>query len=248
MRNLKLSGQLVQELGREIISGELESGQVLPSVEALSEMKGVSRTVTREALKGLSTLGLIASQPKVGTVVRDRSDWQWWNTDVLRWSIDTSLNQRFLLQVVEIRLVIEPAAVAMAAKNATDEDRNEIRLAFAKLQQSTDNESDWATADYDFHDSIIAAAHNELMLNLIRLLRDALLYSRRKTIPVLKAREEQPRANALTQHKAVMDAVCKGDEAGAKRTMTELLQSVTALIEESNEGSADVGKDSSEIS
>lgn len=242
MRNLRLSGQLVQEIGRDIISGALESGHVLPNVESLSEMKGVSRTVTREALKGLSTLGLVESQPKIGTVVRDRSEWQWWNKDVLRWSIDTSLNQKFLLQVLEIRMVIEPAAVALAARNATEDDQKQIQKAFSKLQQSTDDESDWATADYEFHDSVIAASHNELMLNLIRILRDALLYSRRKTIPVLKAREEQPKAHALTQHKAVMDAVCEGDEAMAQQSMTELLQNVTALIEESNEGSGDVGE------
>lgn len=231
---LKMSGQLLQELGRQIMSGTLKSGQVLPSVEALSEMKGVSRTVTREALKGLSTLGLVESQPKVGTVVRDRSEWQWWNKDVLRWSIDSALNQRFLLELVEVRLAIEPAAVTLAAKNATETDMHLMTEAFRKLKDSVGDAEEWANADYEFHDSIIAGAHNELMLNLIRVLRDALVYSRRTTIQVLKDLRPQSPENALLQHQAVLDAVCRRDEQAAYTSMTELLQSVTVLIENSD--------------
>lgn len=236
MQARKLSGQLLHELGSQIVSGALESGRVLPSVEVLSEMNGVSRTVTREALKGLSALGLVESQPKVGTTVCAREQWQWWNREVLQWSVDAVPNQHFLLQLVEVRRVIEPAAVALAAKNGTEDDFALIREAFYQLEESVHeasvhDEEKWAKADYEFHDSIIAASHNELMLSLIRVMRDALLYSRKTTIPILKETREQSPASALAQHKAVMDAVCSRDERRAHEMMTELLDSVTVLIE-----------------
>ncbi|MCF8563460.1 FadR family transcriptional regulator [Alicyclobacillus tolerans] len=236
MQSLKLSGQLLHELGRQILSGALESGQVLPTVETLSEMNGVSRTVTREALKGLSALGLVESQPKVGTIVCARDHWQWWSREVLQWSVDAKPNQHFLLQLSEVRRVIEPAAVALAAQNGTDKDFQVIREAFERLEQSVGNEEDWAKADYEFHDSIIAASRNELMLSLTRVMRDALLYSRKTTIPILKEKREEPPVAALNQHRAVMDAVCSRDEQGAYQGMTQLLESVKVLIQDSEEG------------
>ncbi|MCL6452063.1 MAG: FadR family transcriptional regulator [Alicyclobacillus sp.] len=234
MQSGKLSRQLLHALGREIVGGELKSGDVLPTVEALSEQKGVSRTVTREALKGLSALGLVKSQPKVGTVVRERSEWQWWNPDVLRWSIDAE-DSEFLVQLVEVRRVIEPAAVALAAKNANEEDFVELRAALKQLRASLDNDEAWAAADYALHDRIIAAAHNELMLHLVRVLRDALMYSRQRTISVLRHESGQPSNDAFALHAAVVDAICQRNEIVAYQRMVDLLQSVRELIEKSRE-------------
>ena len=236
MQSRKLSGQLLHDLGSKIVSGAIESGQVLPSVETLSEMKGVSRTVTREALKALSALGLVESQPKVGTTVCAREEWQWWSRDVLQWSVDAEPNQDFLLQLIEVRRVIEPAAVALAAKNGTDEDFAVIQAAFDRLSESLDSDEEWAKADYEFHDSIIAASRNELMLSLIRVMRDALLYSRKTTIPILKETRKQSPKNALDEHRAVMDAVCSRDEQRAHEMMSKLLDSVTILLENRNDG------------
>ena len=247
MHSRKLSGQLLHEIGSKIVSGALEPGLVLPSVEVLSEMNGVSRTVTREALKGLSALGLVASLPKVGTTVQPREEWQWWSRDVLQWSVDASPNQHFLLQLVEVRRVVEPAAVTLAARNATEEDFVTIQNAFQQLEASLGNDEEWAKADYEFHDRIIAAAHNELMLSLIRVMRDALMYSRQTTIPILKEAQKHSPSEALLQHRAVMDAVCSRDEQRAHQMMTQLLDSVTVLIENREDGGKPHGSSSRTI-
>ncbi len=109
------------------------------------------------------------------------------------------------------------------------------------------NDEAWAMADYEFHLSIIAGAHNELMLSLIRVLRDSLLYSRRTTIPVLKDQRQQSSEAALAQHKLVLDAVCNRDEEAAHRAMTALLKDVTILIENSDGRSSSDGIKSSEV-
>ncbi|MCL6597848.1 MAG: FadR family transcriptional regulator [Alicyclobacillus macrosporangiidus] len=230
MRQRNLSTQLVHEIGRKIVSGQLAPGDILPRVEVLSEMNGVSRTVTREALKALEALRLVESHQKVGTMVRQRTDWHWWSQDVLRWSTETTPNRAFLVQLTEVRLAIEPAAVALAAKNATDEDLQAICESFKRLEASLRGEGDWAKADYEFHDTIILASHNELMLSLVRMLRDALLYSRRNTMPVMQHTTQEASQASLALHKAVLDAVCHRHPFRAYRSMLRLLTAVSGLI------------------
>ena len=96
MRTLRRSEQVLHFLGKRIVNGELLPGVTLPKVEVFSETHGVSRTVVREALKGLEARGLVASVPKVGTKVRERSAWQWWNREVIMWAMDTPDAREYL--------------------------------------------------------------------------------------------------------------------------------------------------------
>jgi len=78
-----LREQVLNAIGGRIISGELSPGDVLPKEDTLSEQYGVSRTVIREAVKGLAARGLVESRPKVGTIIRSRGDWQMLDPSVL---------------------------------------------------------------------------------------------------------------------------------------------------------------------
>src|SRR5690242_13055143 len=134
------SDQLVEELGRKIITGEYAKGMILPKVEDLSEFYEVSRTVVREALKGLSTMGLVRSNQRAGTAVLRRWNWQWWNLDVLTWVLEDENNRDFLLHLTEVRMGLEPMAAELAANRATEEDLIKMKGAFYRLQQSIDDE------------------------------------------------------------------------------------------------------------
>ncbi len=230
-----LSDQLLHDIGRQIVHGELLPGDILPKVEILSELKGVSRTVVREALKGLAARRLVESSTKVGTVVCPRTEWQWWDPDLLLWASELKENKQFLMQLTEVRLAIEPAAVQLAAKNANEEDIKNIHSCFQELEKSLDDESAWIKADYEFHNSILVASHNELMLSLVQTLRKALEQSRQKTIQVLKEKTtadyQKPTEEVLARHKAVMEAICARDGALAHQKMQELLLRVVQLIE-----------------
>lgn len=228
-----LSEQLLHELGKEIVNQELMPGDVLPTVEALSVMKGVSRTVVREALKGLSARRLIESSTKVGTVVKVRSEWQWWDPDVMSWAAGSNNRQSFLLQLTEIRLAIEPAAVQLAARNATDADILKIKECYKAMELALENEEAWAKADYDFHNSILIASHNELMLSLVTTMHNGLIQSRQQTIRALReeAHGQPPSEEVLSRHKAVMEAICERNDELAFQRMYELLMRVVQLIE-----------------
>lgn len=229
-----LSDQLLQELGRQIIQGQLLPGSLLPKVEVLSEMKGVSRTVVRETLKGLSARRLVESTTRVGTVVCPRSDWQWWDPDVLTWATETEDSHLFLQKLTEIRLAVEPSAVELAAKNATEQDLLTIQECYRQLERTIDNELEWAKADEDFHKSILAASNNELMHSLIQTLHLALERSRLTTIHLLKEHPEPSYRDTadevLARHKAITEAICSRDGKKARSKMEELLHRVVEVL------------------
>ena len=81
------------------------------------ERFGVSRTVLREALRTLTSKGLVGSRPKVGTRVRMRSAWNMLDADVLEWYSRVAPPLEFALKLQEMREMIEPYAAALAAAN-----------------------------------------------------------------------------------------------------------------------------------
>jgi DNA-binding FadR family transcriptional regulator len=131
-------------------------------------------------------------------------------------------------------LALEPAAIELAAKNATEEDIRHIQACYDQLQASVDHEDRWVKADYDFHYSLIQASNNELMISLIQTLRLALERSRHKTFHVIKQHPaepfQEPNEEILDRHKAVMLAVCERNGALARQKMYELLTRVSQLI------------------
>ena len=235
---LNLSEQLVHDIGKKIIKEVIPSGSLLPKVEVMSEQYGVSRTVVREAFKGLVARGLVNSVSKVGTIVCDRKDWKWWDKEVLGWACEDTPDYKFLQQLTEMRLAIEPTASELAVKNATEEDIENITAAFEELEISAMNrsESQWVQADYNFHQSIMAASHNELLINLGDLLRNSLLQSRRQTMKEYVNVEKDlstSKEQALNLHKNVYMAICKGNGIEARQTMYDLILNVNTIIEKS---------------
>jgi GntR family galactonate operon transcriptional repressor len=227
--------QLVHEIGRKIVIGEIKSGEILPKMEQLSEIYGVSRPVVREAYKGLATLGLVRSNQRSGTTVLSRSSWQWWNTDILQWLLEDENNHDFLLHLTEVRMGLEPIAAGLAAQRATDEDRNKITASFQELENSVGNVKAWAKADHDFHQSVLKSSHNDLIINTVEKLQKALVLSREKTLPIMKDLPESPydspTIEVLERHRAIYDAIMARDEALAHQIMLELILRVKRLLE-----------------
>ncbi|MGI8416387.1 MAG: FadR/GntR family transcriptional regulator, partial [Nakamurella sp.] len=79
-----LSSLVMDDLGLKIVSGAWSPGYII-DVDALESELGVSRTVVREAIKVLTSKGLIAARPKFGTYVRDRLEWNLLDADVMSW-------------------------------------------------------------------------------------------------------------------------------------------------------------------
>lgn len=213
-----LNGQIVEQLGREIVSGDIAESGRLPVEAELCERFGVSRPVIREVTKALASKGLVVSKPRVGTIVRSRRHWNLLDPEVLDWLIQALPESRFLDMLFEVRLAIEPNAAALAAVNATEADIVEIAGAYRQMAAASTRE-ELLEPDIRFHQSIMDATHNELMSYIGNTLHAALSASIRLT-----SRHPNTHELSLPRHEAVYKAIAKGDARAAGTAMESLLR------------------------
>jgi DNA-binding FadR family transcriptional regulator len=110
-----LHGRVAHLLATAILRGDYAPETILPREAELMETFGVSRTVLREALRTLTSKGLIESRPRVGTRVRPREAWNLLDVDVLDWYSRVAEPMAFALKLQEMREMIEPYAAGLAA-------------------------------------------------------------------------------------------------------------------------------------
>jgi DNA-binding FadR family transcriptional regulator len=164
---------VVHGIGRRIVRGELASGEILPEQGELSRQLGVSRTVVREATKVLATKGLVESRSKRGTVVLPRTEWRLLDPDVLAWLGEDGLDPEFLRSMFEVRKIIEPAAARLAAERATPDELAAIRATFEAMASAPD-EATYLDADIRYHAMLVAATHNDHLVQLVAAFGPAL--------------------------------------------------------------------------
>jgi DNA-binding FadR family transcriptional regulator len=215
MRNLH--GQVVQELGRLIVGGEIAPGKNLPREELLAEQMKVSRTALREAMKVLSAKGLIESRQKTGTRVRDTIHWNQLDADVLAWRCASMPTDDFVEKLVEMREVIEPASAAAAARRRTSEQLLRIEAAYAAMEAATDLDA-WTEADLAFHEAVLHATHNELMTSLFSVIETAL-----GSYFQLSASSAGNFKYSLPHHKKVLDAIRRRQPEVARAAMQKMV-------------------------
>ncbi|WP_250633146.1 FadR/GntR family transcriptional regulator [Pinirhizobacter soli] len=202
-----LYGHVMHELGQRIVSGRVRPGEVLPREESLATSLQVSRTALREALKVLSAKGLIESRAGVGARVLEERYWNQLDADVLAWRCASMPTDDFVDKLVEMREIIEPAAAAAAARHRTDEQLAAIEAGFALMDASTTLD-EWAKADLAFHDAVLHATGNELLMSLFSVIETAL-----GMFFVLSARNASNFKYSLPHHQKVLEAIaCKQPE------------------------------------
>jgi DNA-binding FadR family transcriptional regulator len=127
-----MHARIVHELGMGIVSGRLKPEEKLPLESTLCEDYQVSRPVVREATKVLQAKGLVYSKPRVGTLVRPRSEWHLLDPDVLYWLVQSTPQSEFFNTLAGVRRILEPEIAAMAATTATEEDIAAIEDAYLR--------------------------------------------------------------------------------------------------------------------
>lgn len=216
-----LHGRIVQELGLRIVSGQLLPGERLPSEALLIEAYAVSRPVLREATRVLTAKGLVTSKPRVGSVVRQRSEWHMLDPDVLCWMVKSMPEAAFFDSLLTVRRIIEPACAALAASNATESDLAAIGEAYERMANAGhDNRDELIDPDIDFHRRIAEATHNDLLAHLGSMLSLAL----RESIK-LTSRHPDTHALSLPRHRAILTALRERDPLGARHASMVQLES-----------------------
>lgn len=219
-------GHTLDLLGHAILSGRYAVGASLPPEPVLCEELGVSRTVVREAIKSLVAKGLISTGPKVGTRVLTDEHWNWFDPDVITWQAQVGLTPQFLRDLQELRSVVEPAAVRMAAEKATTADVAEMEAAYHGMKYAIEHGGDYVVHDLRFHQSLLMASHNRMLVQMGKAL-SALL----RTSFELSTRVKDGPRSSLPLHRAVLDAVIARSPAKAEQALMVLINGANEDIE-----------------
>jgi GntR family transcriptional regulator, galactonate operon transcriptional repressor len=216
----KLSESLTVHLAREVVSGRLKPGDVMPTEAELSARFGVSKAIIRECIQVLAGLGVIHAQQGKRSVVLPRSDWNIVSPSLQEAFILEDLGPQLTSQFHDVRLVLEPAAAAWAAERADDDNISNL-LALAQEMATiagghTDPVRDispaYIEADIAFHLGVLQSARNDVMLGLLHgfrgLLRTA--FQRVDGHYIVKGSKE---------HTLIAEAVAHHDAVEAQRLM-----------------------------
>jgi DNA-binding FadR family transcriptional regulator len=220
-------GNTVDHLGEAIVAGRYAVGASIPPEPILCEELGVSRTVVREAVKSLVAKGLISTGPKVGTRVLPSDAWNWFDPDVITWQSKAGLTAEFLRDLQDLRRVVEPAAVRLAAERATPQDIADVEAAFEGMRHAVEEGGDYVTYDLRFHQGLLKACRNRMLVQMSKAL-SALL---RTSFEISTTRKDGPR-QSLPLHRAVLDAVIARNPARAERAILVLIDGAHEDIEQ----------------
>ena len=221
-----LHADLLDKLGGLIASGDLAAGQVLRT-EELEARYGVSRTVAREAVRVLESMGVVTSRRRVGVTVAPRADWNVFDPTLIRWRLAGSGRADQLRSLSELRAGFEPAAARLAAGRATPEQCGVLTGAVVDMAvhgRSGDLEA-YLHADIRFHRTLLEATGNEMFGALADVVAEVLVGRTHHGLMPLN-----PNPAAVRLHADVAQAVQSGDAQAAHAAMTDIITEATAAM------------------
>ena len=223
----RTSDEVVRQIELLLLEGILRDGDRLPGERELSRRFDVSRPILREALKELENRGLLVSQHGGGTYVADIIG-QVFSRPV----VDLiARHQRATEDYIEYRRELEGITAELAARRATDYDRQMLTrimeaMRAAHAEGSFDAELE---TDVELHNAVGEAAHNIVLLHTLRacyrLLAQGIFFHRH-----LVFSSEEARGHLLSQHEAIYTAIMAGDGPAARAAAQAHMDYIAAAI------------------
>jgi len=219
---------VLEQIGRRIADGNLAPGTVMTLAELETDYQA-SRTVIREAVRVLESIGMVASKRRVGITVRPMSNWDSFDGHLIRWNLTGPRRQSQLDTIMELRAAVEPMAARLAATRASHADGDElVRLAVEMKtlgQQARGASERYLADDVAFHSLILAASGNAMFGTLTRPICETL---RGRVEAGLMP--ETPVEGSLEGHVNTALAIQSRDQDGAGRHMGELIDAIQQEI------------------
>ena len=205
--------QVAREIARGILSGNLPQGSIIPGEMALCEQFGISRTALREAVKLLTSKGLLESRPKIGTRVVDRAFWNFLDPQLIEWMDGLADTDQFCYQFLGLRRAIEPEACALAAKFATADQRIELSEIFQKMVEISSEEildkERWLDIDMKFHSLIFNATGNDFYLPFGNILTTMFVN--------FISHSSEEGSTCIEEHRQIYEAIMAGNSDKARQ-------------------------------
>lgn len=209
---MAVTDEAITKIKDMIISGELAAGDRLPPEKELSEKLGLSRSSLREAVKALEIIRVLDVRRGDGTYVTSLEPKLL--TEAMTFIVDLH-QDRSILEIFEVRRILEPAAAAMAAGRITAEQIAQLRATMENIDDSTSVEQ-LVNHDLVFHGLITAAANNSYLASVL----DALSSSTVRARIWRGLTQEKAVDRTLSEHGAIIEALERGDAELAKSLLT----------------------------
>ena len=209
---MAVTDEAITKIKDMIISGELHAGDRLPPEKELSEKLGLSRSSLREAVKALEIIRVLDVRRGDGTYVTSLEPKLL--TEAMTFIVDLH-QDKSILDIFEVRRILEPAAAAIAAGRISEAQLAELR---ATLDDVDDHTSVEALVEHDlvFHGLITTAANNSYMSSVL----DGLSSSTVRARIWRGLTQENAVVRTLSEHAAIVEALERGDAELAKALLT----------------------------
>lgn len=221
-----LHATVLTRLGTAIASGELREGAVL-TLDGIGAEHSVSRSVAREAIRVLESMGMVASRRRVGITVQPRTGWNVFDPRLIRWRLDAGDRAELLGSLSELRRGFEPVAAALAAQRADQEQCRVLASAVSDMVthgRAGELEA-YLDADKLFHHTLLEASGNEMFRALDDVVAEVLAgRTHHGLMP------DRPNPDAIALHDDVARAVRNSDPVAAENAMRAIISEVATAV------------------
>lgn len=225
VKTKKIYEEVIEQVKKLIIDGKLQPGDKLLSERELAEKLGVSRASVREAFSALEIMGIITIRPGEGSFVRQVS--YEGMLEPLSFLLQVDIDN--VMQLLEVRKILEVESATLAATRATPEDIDSIRRALNNMVDEVNIGEVGDLADAEFHFAVVTAAHNPILITLINTISDLMAntvrFSRRKIFM-----EENMPTVLYDSHCLIFQAIVDKKPKKAGRLMYEHLTMVEKVM------------------
>lgn len=226
----RLSDQVAEQLAAQIRSGGLAPGDKLPTEARLVEQFGVSRTVVREAVSRLKSLGLVDSRQGSGVFVSASASFA-----PLQFEAQHAASQAAVVQMVEVRRALEAEVAALAAQRRSASDLRRIQAAVRALDAAVHSGGDGVREDVEFHRAIAQAAGNPFLLQTLAYLGQ-FLHGATQVTRANEARRLDFAQQVQDEHATIVRALQAGDAQAARAAAAGHMDNAIARIRSADPG------------
>lgn len=206
--------ETVRQLEANLEDGAWPPGSRLPSERELAQVLNVGRTSVREALRMLQALDLVEIRPGEGTFVKAKA------APLAEAKLQSLLQNREVVQLYEVRELLELQTAALAVERATPEDIAAIESAVDRMADALKAGQTCLDEDLEFHLALARASDNQVLSQILEMLCDKL----RPAIDLLFQVPGRP-GRSVTEHRVILAAIKEGDSAKSQELMRVHLHS-----------------------
>jgi GntR family transcriptional repressor for pyruvate dehydrogenase complex len=212
-RKGSLVSNVVEQLRQYVEEKKLQSGDRLPTESELLKQLGVSRTVLREAIGRLETIGLVAVRHGQGMFVGD-PDTLAGCLNLLRSAM--AISPRDLTQFIEFRSALECHTARRAAEVASSDDVVQLESLCDRMDRPDLPYEEAIRDDFAFHRKLAEITGNPLLVNIVMVLQQFIVAGMLQTTPKPRDRDVSRRL-----HRTILRAINDGDAEAAEEAMRE---------------------------